>query len=392
MRAYSLTHLNDAELLRRTVSIAARSHGITAVLLAHIAEVDVRRLYLACGHASMHAYCVGELGFSDDASFKRIQAARAARRFPVLFEAVAGGRLHLTAVRLLAPHLTAENLDELLAMATHQRSCVIEAWLARRFPSRSAADVSTRIRVLPAAPAAAAGAGPVAAGQVDVPLFPSSMALAAGQADAPSDDPADPPSELAAGQVDTPATPPAPAPAPAPPAEERYLLRLAIAAGTHAKLRYAQALLRHSVPSGDVAAVLDRALDALIEKCEKRKFAATPKGRAAAAARRRRSIPAEVRRGVWARDEGRCTFVGTGGQRCGTRAFLEFDHVDPVARGGRATLEGIRLRCRAHNQLEAERVFGRGFMERKRRESAGSANGAGPGGEAGSGPEDPPSG
>jgi hypothetical protein len=69
---------------------------------------------------------------------------------------------------------------------------------------------------------------------------------------------------------------------------------------------------------------------------------------------------------VWERDGGRCTFVGERGHRCGARARLEFDHADPVARGGRAIAERMRLLCRAHNQFEAERVFGKAFMRRKR--------------------------
>ena len=73
-----------------------------------------------------------------------------------------------------------------------------------------------------------------------------------------------------------------------------------------------------------------------------------------------------MKRAVLERDGGECTFVGENGHRCGSRKRLEFDHVDPVACGGEATVDGIRLRCRAHNQYEAECVFGAGFMEAKR--------------------------
>jgi 5-methylcytosine-specific restriction endonuclease McrA len=81
-----------------------------------------------------------------------------------------------------------------------------------------------------------------------------------------------------------------------------------------------------------------------------------------------RTIPADVRRAVWERDEGRCTFVSESGHRCEERRVLEYDHVHPVALGSvHPSVEGIRLRCRAHNQYEAERVFGSEFMEKKRR-------------------------
>ncbi|MFI5372539.1 MAG: HNH endonuclease, partial [Candidatus Eisenbacteria bacterium] len=63
---------------------------------------------------------------------------------------------------------------------------------------------------------------------------------------------------------------------------------------------------------------------------------------------------------------GQCTFVAESGHRCEARTRLEFDHVHPVARGGDTTAANMRLRCRAHNQYAAERVFGKAFMRGKR--------------------------
>ena len=82
----------------------------------------------------MHAYCVAELHLAEAAAFKRIHAARTARRFPAIFGALADGRLHLSAVVLLAPHLTEDTADELLAAATHQSKPEVERLLAARFP------------------------------------------------------------------------------------------------------------------------------------------------------------------------------------------------------------------------------------------------------------------
>jgi 5-methylcytosine-specific restriction endonuclease McrA len=138
---------------------------------------------------------------------------------------------------------------------------------------------------------------------------------------------------------------------------------------THDKLRHAQALLGHAVPSGELSQVIDRALDALIQTLERRKFAATSRTRPRRSSANGRYVPAEIRRAVWQRDGGQCTFVSDKGHRCEARERLEFDHVDPVARGGRSTVKGMRLRCRAHNQYEAERTFGAGFMQRKRDEA-----------------------
>jgi 5-methylcytosine-specific restriction endonuclease McrA len=105
---------------------------------------------------------------------------------------------------------------------------------------------------------------------------------------------------------------------------------------------------------------------------EKRTCAATTRPRRARETRSTRHVPASVRRAVWRRDGGRCTFVGDSGHRCESRDRLELDHVVPVARGGESTVDNLRLLCRAHNQLEGERVFGEAFMA-SRREGAGSA-------------------
>src|SRR5690242_8695303 len=117
---HELSHLSDDALLRRASTLAARGCALTASLLAHLAEVDARKLYLGLGHDSMFAYAVETLHFSESAAYRRIHAARAARRFPGLFALVAAGRLHLAAVCQLAPHLTSDNLEELVAAATHR--------------------------------------------------------------------------------------------------------------------------------------------------------------------------------------------------------------------------------------------------------------------------------
>ncbi|HEY3215819.1 MAG TPA: HNH endonuclease, partial [Candidatus Eisenbacteria bacterium] len=125
----------------------AQDRATTAALLAHLAEVDARKLYLPAAYPSMYAYCVGELGLCEQAAFKRILAARTARRFPAIFDMVADGRLHLRAVVLLAPHLAEETADDLLAAATHKSKAEIERLLAASFPR---ADVLDRVEATPA--------------------------------------------------------------------------------------------------------------------------------------------------------------------------------------------------------------------------------------------------
>src|SRR6516162_3647083 len=135
MDAYQLSHLADETLVRDLKSLVARDRANTAALLAHLAEVDERRLYLPAAYPSMYLYCVEELGFSEEAAHKRIRAARAARRFPLIFEAVADGKLNLSAVVMLASYLTESNGQDLLRAAFGLRRAELEELIARRFPS-----------------------------------------------------------------------------------------------------------------------------------------------------------------------------------------------------------------------------------------------------------------
>src|SRR5260221_3371034 len=134
MNPYALSHLSDDALLRVLTARVSKDQEPTATLLAHLAEMDHRKLYRPAAYESMYLYCVHELHMSEDTAYKRIQAARAARKFPALFPAVADGKLHLTAVVLLAPHLTAETADRLIAEASHKTKAKIELLLARHFP------------------------------------------------------------------------------------------------------------------------------------------------------------------------------------------------------------------------------------------------------------------
>ncbi len=331
MSTYSLTHLSDQTLLADLAVLVAADRQTTAALLAHIAEVDARGLYLPAACASMHAYCTRVLHLAEDAAFKRIRAARAARQFPQIFEAVADGRLHLSGVVLLAPHLTDDastglRADELLAAAAHLSKGEIELLLARHRPRP---DLPTTL-----APVVSPGGGSTAEARAPGPV-----------ADAPR------------ARV-------------MPLAAERFAFQVTIDQSTQEKLTRAQALLRHRIPSGDLAQVLDRALDVLLATLERGKFAAAARpraGKARTAGSDPRYVPADVKRAVHARDGEQCSFVSEDGERCSERGFLEIDHVNPIARGGQSTIENTRMMCKGHNAYEAERVFGAAFMQERRR-------------------------
>src|SRR6187402_2903795 len=115
--AAGLAHLSDRELLAKTRELVGRSNQLFAALLAHLAEVDARGLHRTRACASLYTYCIYELRFSEDAAARRAGAAKLVKRFPLLLDAIAHGELHLTGLLMLGPHLTPDNLVEVLARA-----------------------------------------------------------------------------------------------------------------------------------------------------------------------------------------------------------------------------------------------------------------------------------
>src|SRR3954466_11640517 len=126
----TLAHISDADLLTTTAQLAERERHTTADLIAALMEIDARKLYLGEGCSSLFVYCTRVLHLSEHAAYGRIEAARAARRFPAILELLAEGALTLTAVTLLAPHLTSDNAADVLAAARFKTKREVEEIVA----------------------------------------------------------------------------------------------------------------------------------------------------------------------------------------------------------------------------------------------------------------------
>jgi hypothetical protein len=336
--------LSDAELLASVKTLAANERNVTALLVAHLAEMDARRLYLGEGCSSLFTYCTQVLHLSEHAAYGRIEAARAARKCPALLEAIGSGALHLTAVSLIAPHLTAENVHHLIAAATHKTKRDVEALVAALRPQPA---VASSVRRLSQGPQRSTGRT-VECGHTNLPVIRREP-VASRQAETALE-PSGGAGTRSPVQARAEIKPLAP---------EHYLVKFTASRAMHDKLQEAQALLRHQVPSGDVAEIFDRALTLLLTELRKTRYAATPRPRSThCTSNKSRHVSAAVKREVWARDGGQCAFVGTAG-RCTERGFLEYHHVIPFADGGVTDVSNLQLRCRAHNGFEAERWSGR---------------------------------
>src|SRR5262245_43645136 len=254
LHTISVDQLSDKDLLDALHRAARDDRQRTAQFLALIGEVDARKLYLGQGCSSTFNYCLEVLHLSEHAAYHRIEAARAARRFPVILDLVAEGALTLTSVAMLRKHLTPENHVHLLEAARHKKKHEVERQVRALAPCP---DERTILRKVPA-PAAP-----------EEPVEDLLTTVAPDEAIAAS------PNKEASVMSE----PPAPRPTIARLSPERYLLKVTVSTETHNRLRRAQQLMRHTLPSGDPAAILDRALTLLVDHLERTRFARTPRPR-----------------------------------------------------------------------------------------------------------------
>jgi hypothetical protein len=361
--------------------------------LLHLAEFDDRRAFAGAGYPSLWAYCTEVLHLREGATWRRIEAMKLLRRFPIVEAPLRTGALCLTTVNLLGPVLTEENVADLTARAAFLSKIETERLVASLRPREAPADGFRKVTARaepqtlalvpgvdrtdpePAALVAAVEPPPTAWG-------PSAVSSSAA---------------LPAAVQVLPLSAPAPRTELRPVAKDAWSLRVTLDDAARAELLELAALTAHST-RGDLAAVLRDAVRCALAKHGKRRGAVRPERERKAApaavepspppaplraagelslaneppgavnepskAPDPRAIPMAVRQAVWDRDRGRCAWVSPGGKRCGSTWQLQLGHIQPVALGGQATVEDLRLECAAHNQYEAIRVFGRRHMSR----------------------------
>jgi len=316
----SLSRLSDTQLTDELSRSVADERHSTVRVVALLDEFDRRRLYLRYGFPSLFAYCTGKLLMSEDAACRRIAVARAIRRHPDLLERLNDGRLSITTAGLLVQKLTPTRLEAVLDKAAFKSKREVEVLIAAEQPLP---PVRAVIRKTP---------------QMKPTLQTPTTCSAPSSDDARASESPTTLSELISQAV------PVPRPVPprhvvAPLSAVHYKLQVTISASARERLQEIQDLMRHRLPSGDPATIVEHALEVLHRELLKQKAAdvARPGFGKSPAEAKGRHIPAAVIRAVWRRDEGRCAFASGDGKRCGSTSGVEFHHVQPFAVGGAAT-------------------------------------------------------
>src|SRR5512145_258390 len=261
----TLAELTDDTLLAALSALVKQEQSLTVAVLLHLGEFERRGLHLAKGCPSTFAFCVQRLGFSEDVAYKRVGAARYARRFPLALDLLTQGALHLSALMLVGPHLTESNHRDWLLDACHKTKREVEQLVAARCPKP---DVTPTVRKLPERLARATEQNTQSEPRARATEPASSEN--AGQtgvsgAKIPERQTATQPKMADARAAHRPRLEPL--------SESSYRVVFTATSALKQKLDRASELCSHSVAYGDLPTLLERAIDLLIEREEKRRFA-----------------------------------------------------------------------------------------------------------------------
>ncbi len=315
--SYNIKKLSDSELLGRTQELVARERKLSTEILHHLMEVERRRLYALRGFSSLFEYCVKNLGYSESAAQRRISSMRLLREIPEVEEKIQSGHLSLSVLsqaqsffrneaKVQERPLAVEAKKEVLLKLEHKSTREAQREFLLRSSNPQFDYKEERIR----------------------PITPTHSEIKFV-------------------------------------ADEEMLNDIE-------KLK---ALLSHAHPNMSLTELMRMLLDLGLKRYNpqrqvSRKSASKLEEKVNAesaslpAPAGRTSIPAHIKRAVWQRDKGKCTFRDPLTKRCcESQKFLQIDHVHPLALGGDNELENLRLLCFEHNQLHARQLFGARKME-----------------------------
>jgi hypothetical protein len=358
-----LGNLTSEELGRSAEELAVREKQNVARLIAHIAEIGERGYHLEMGYKSLFDFSVRRLNLSEGSVYRRTQVAGVCKRFPEILEALSEGRLHLTAASLIAPHLTRDNVEDLIGTVQGKTRREIEQFLVTLAP-KEVFESSVRRQGSPVTKTVGENAKTVA----------------------PEGDTAEQQQTQPAGETRTrdllePAT------------EERFNFRFSAGKEFTEKFRRLAEVLGIESPHAHLEEIFEQALESALDKKdpkrklerrrkrEAKKEAARPgeaekqtvetrssngtSGSGAGSPAVARGISSEVRERVLERAGYQCEYRGPEGDRCSSCTGLQVEHTKPFAIYRTHDEQYLRAFCPAHNLFAAEEYYGRQFIRQK---------------------------
>jgi hypothetical protein len=373
------------DLDRRLADLVRTERHLVVQFVVELAGFAKLELYRELGYTSLFHYCVRQLGLSKSSAFRRSEVARLIARFPVIADRLRGGRLSIRALVELREVLTEENHVAVLTRAEGKSQEEAQILAVEYRPKPVPRDVVRALPMprVPFGPSVPPVAVAVVPAETRMPPGPPEVVQALPMPGAPSAPsgpsaepvPSVPPVAFALVPAET-RMPPLPPEVVKPLTPELRRLNVTVTADFIDELEQVRVALSHQCPDGSFEQVVREAFKLVLERDRKRKALTDrprpqtdrPRVQSNTPGENDRYIPAAVKRTVWERDRGRCTWPMGDGELCGATHRLEFDHDLEVALGGKPTIGNVRLLCKSHNLMKAEERFGRSFMAKFRKE------------------------
>jgi hypothetical protein len=339
------------ELTATLADLLRRERTALGDFLVALADFDAKRLWVDLGYTSLFHFLRAELHLSKAAAQYRKVAAELLQRVPAVIEPLRDRRLCFTTVIEVAKVVTPANCEAVLPRFFGlSRSDAMEVVAELQpHPAPPTRTVVTTPRSAPRQVWSPCRADPVSASLSLAPdaagcatsLMVSSVELAQ------SEDPCPAPRRAEVVPLD---------------ADQRRL-HLTVSKRFLAKLAAAADALAHTRPGASEEELLEAGLDLLLARAGKR-HGLVERPRETREPANPAHVPAAVRRAVYLRDGGKCQYRLASGELCGCTRYLQYDHVPPLALGGRSTVDGVRLACKAHNLRAARLDLGDAVMDR----------------------------
>ncbi len=351
MNSGHLTKLSGKELTNKLLELRKKEREITLEILFYLNEVEARNLHLEEGYGSMFDFCVRKLRYSEGGANRRISTARAVAKYPTILPYLEDGRVNLTSVSIVVPLFEEHDPNAVMAAIAGKKQIDVREYVAHFRPKTSL----PREEIRPLTFSRPASVEPSLPFEPTPDAIPTKSFCIHYGGDLFSQ-------ESVAEKTDAP--------------EQRFELRFNVSADCHKDLQRVRRLLSGRFPRG---VSLERAFEVLVDEYLKRKEPLRKslfRRKVETTRVRRRAVKhkvesprlptrvpsAETRREVLQRDKCCCSYVGPDGVRCESTWDLEIDHRVPFADGGSTQPDNLRLLCRAHNHLAAEKRFGSEFM------------------------------
>ena len=308
-------HLTEEELVSQLASLCLEGKRLVARVIEHLMAIEDRDVHLKAACDSMWSFCIKRMKMSEGEASRRLNAVKLVRRFPTLLARIGRGEIHLSALKLAGPHLDESNADRVFDAMTFKTKSEVREVLAHLFPRPDVPSLELEV--------------------------PGTL---------PSSDGHDI-LDVSSGKKVTARIEPL--------SSTSYLVQLTMTKEGYETYQRAKQLMSHRVPDGDPVKIIEAALKELVTKLEKERLGKTSRPSTKQRPTKPGTIARATRREVFDRDGFQCTYVDAQGRRCECTKRLELDHIVPRARGGSDEASDLRVRCRPHNRMWAEEVFGK---------------------------------